>query len=227
MLTWCSPRPRDEPVVSAKPGSCLLWPGNRGRGGGAALIVERTPAYTPGLPIAGEQLPNPQPAQLVKSASPALAANAPPEQSSGGAERRPLKSEVAGSGGQADRDHDQAAVKDPANNANAIPYAWDEQASPKPKEAWWHARAVRVAEAKKRFWRRHLQARVEINRGECFFFVCLPWQTQRIVYQPPRYVNSMRREGAARQRRTGSARRSSPQSPLDQTLQPVSPSALA
>jgi hypothetical protein len=29
---------------------------------------------------------------------------------------------------------------------------------------------------------------VEINRRECFFFVCLPWQTQRIVYQPPRNV---------------------------------------
>jgi hypothetical protein len=164
-------------------------------------------AHTPpGLPgIAGEQLPNPQPAQLVKSASPALAANAPPDQSSDGAERRPSKPEVAGSShvGHANRDDDQAAGKDAANSANAIPYAgqpatvnvlaamqaWrDERARRKSKEAWWHARAVRVAEAKKRFWRRHWQARAEINRGECFFFVCLPWQTQRIVYQPLRNV---------------------------------------
>ena len=155
------------------------------------LTWSERPLTPPGLPgIAAAQLPNPQPAQLVKSASPALAANAPPDQSSGGAERRPLKPEVAGWGhvGHADRDHDQAAVKDPANGANAIPYAWDERASRKLKEAWWHARAVRVAEAKKRFWRRHLQARGEINRGECLFFVCPPWQNQRIVYQPPRNV---------------------------------------
>src|SRR5271169_4762776 len=63
-----------------------------------------TPPALPG--IAGEQLPNPQPAQLVKSASPALAANAPPDQSSGGAERRPSKPELAGSShvGHANRD---------------------------------------------------------------------------------------------------------------------------
>jgi hypothetical protein len=147
-----------------------------------------TPRALPG--IAGELLPNPQPAQLVKTASPALAANAPPDQSSGGAERGPPKPEVASYShvGHANRDDDQAAVRDAANSANAIPYAWDERASRKPKEAWWHARAVRVAEAKKRFWRRHWQARAEINRGECSFFVCLAWQTQRIVYEPPRNV---------------------------------------
>jgi hypothetical protein len=144
----------------------------------------------PALPeIAGEQLPNPQPAQPVKNASLALAANAPPDQSSGGAERRPAKPEVAGSSDarHADLVDDQAAVKDAANTTNAIPYAWEERASPKPKEAWRHTRAVRVAEAKKRFWRPHWQARTEISRA-CFFFVCLPWQTQRIVYQPPRNV---------------------------------------
>jgi hypothetical protein len=145
----------------------------------------------PALPgIVGEQLPNAEPAQLVKSASPALAANAPPDQSSGGTERQPLKPEVAGSShvGHGIRDDDQAAAKDAANSANAIPYAWDERPSLKPNEAWRHTRAVRVAEAKKRFWRRHWQARAEIDRRECFFFVCLPWQTQRIVYQPPRNV---------------------------------------
>jgi hypothetical protein len=145
----------------------------------------------PGLPaIAGEQLPNPQAAQVVKSASPALAANAPPDQSSGGAERRRSKPEVADSSrvGHANRDDDQAAVKDAANTANVIPYMdqvatvnapaamqawWDERASRKPKKAGWHARTVRVAEAKKRFWRRHWHARAEINRGACFLFICL------------------------------------------------------
>jgi hypothetical protein len=144
-----------------------------------------TPPALPG--IAGERLPNPQPAQLAKSASPVFAANAPPDQSSGGAERRSLNPEVAGSS-HADRDDDRAAVKEAANSTNAVPFAWDERASRKPKAVWWHTRAVRVAEAKKRFSRRHWQARAEINRRECFFFVCLPWQTQRIVYEPPRNV---------------------------------------
>src|SRR5437764_490135 len=92
-----------------------------------------TPPALPG--IAGEQLPNPQPAQLAESASPALAANAPSEQSSGGAERPPSNPEVAGSShlGHADRDNDQAAVKDAADSANAIPYAWNERTSRKPK----------------------------------------------------------------------------------------------
>jgi len=139
------------------------------------------PPLLPG--IAREQLQSQPAAQLVKSASPALPANSPLDQSSGGSERRPLQPEVAGSShvGRANRDDDQAAVKDAANSANAIPYAgkmatvnapapmqawWDERASRKPTEAWWHARAVRVAKAKKRFWRRYWQARAEINRGE-------------------------------------------------------------
>jgi hypothetical protein len=33
----------------------------------------------------------------------------------------------------------------------------------------------------------------EIYRGECFFFICLTWQTQRIVYQPPRNIIQMTR----------------------------------
>jgi hypothetical protein len=160
----------------------------------AALTIlswSERPLTPPALPgIAGEQLPNPQPAQLVKSPSPALAANAPPDQSSSGAERGLPKPEVVGSShvGHGNRDDDHAAVKDAANGTSAIPYAWDERASRKPKEAWRHTRAVRVAEAKTRVWRRHWQARAEINRRECFFFVCLPWQTQRIVYQPPRNI---------------------------------------
>jgi hypothetical protein len=146
------------------------------------------PPTPPG--IAGEPLPNPQPAQLVKSAAPALAANPPPDQSSAGAERRPSKPEAAGSShlGYGNRDDDQAVAKDAANSTNAIPYAWDERASRKPKEAWWRTRAVRVAEARRRFSRHHWQARAEINRRKCFFFLCFPWQTQRLVYQPPRNV---------------------------------------
>jgi hypothetical protein len=160
-------------------------------------------ALTPPPGIAREQLPNRPAAQLVESAPPALPASAPPDQSPGGSERPPWKPGVAGPShvGYANRDNDQPAFEDAANGANAIPYAgntatggalaamqawWDERARGKPKEAWSHARAVRVAEAKKRFWRRHLQAPAEINRSVCLFFICLPWQTQRVSYEPPR-----------------------------------------
>ena len=95
------------------------------------------PPLLPG--IAREQLQSQPAAQLVKSASPALPANSPLDQSSGGSERRPLQPEVAGSSHvvHGNRDDDQAAVKDAANSTNAIPYAWDERASRKPKAAWW------------------------------------------------------------------------------------------
>jgi hypothetical protein len=137
--------------------------------------------------------------QLAKSAHPALPiANALPDQNPGGSERRPSTPEVAGSSpiDHANRDSEQAA-EDAANSASAIPYAaipaiatrqarWDEQASREPRQASRHARGVRVAAAKKRFWQRHWQARAEINGGEWCFFACPPWRAQRVFYEPPR-----------------------------------------
>ena len=90
----------------------------------------------PALPgIAGEQLPNPQPAQLVKSPSPALAANVLTRPEFRWSRATALKPEAAGSShvGHGDRDDDQTAVKDAANSTNAIPYAWDERPSQKPR----------------------------------------------------------------------------------------------
>jgi hypothetical protein len=158
----------------------------------------------PPLPeIAHEQLPNHPAAQLVTSVSPTRpVANPPADQSPGGSERPLSKLEGASSSsvGQAIHSDDHPAARDAVNNANAMPYTaqmatvtavatkqtWSgERASRKPREAWWHARAVRVAAAKKRFWRRHWQAGAEV---ECVFFVCLAWQTQRAFYEPPRNV---------------------------------------
>jgi hypothetical protein len=80
--------------------------------------------------------------------------------------------------GYVNRDDDQAAVRDAAYSDSAIPPVarsatnpaistsqarWDERVSRKPEYAGWHARAARVAAAKKRFWRRHWQARGEVN----------------------------------------------------------------
>jgi hypothetical protein len=52
-----------------------------------------------------------------------------------------------------------------------------------------HAQTIRVAAEKKQSWRRHWQDRAEVNSRECFFFVCIPWQTQRVLYEPPHNVN--------------------------------------
>jgi hypothetical protein len=108
-----------------------------------------------------------------KSASPPAlpVAKPPPDQSPGGSEQQPSTSELAGS---VNRHDDQAAVRDAANRDSAIPPVArsatnpaistsqarsDERVSRKREYAWWHALAARVAAAKKRFWRRHWQAR--------------------------------------------------------------------
>jgi hypothetical protein len=146
---------------------------------------DRAPTPPSVSEIAHEQLSNQPPGQLVKSALPALpVAIPPPDQSPGGSERRPSTPEVTSSVGYPNRDNDQPAVRGAANTASTIPYAaqtvtgtslatgpawWDKRASRKPKGAWLHARAGRVAVAKQRFSRRHWQARAEIR---CFFFIC-------------------------------------------------------
>jgi hypothetical protein len=168
---------------------------------------ERAPTTTPPPGIAHEQHPNQPAAQLTKTASPAPAvADHPPDQSRGGSGRLASKPEVAGSSpvGHAGRDNDQAAEKDAANSASGIPYEaqtatvaaaalrqawWDERSGRGPKKLSRHARAVRFAAERKQSWRHHWQARAEFNRGECFFFLCLPWQTRRVSYEPPRNLN--------------------------------------
>jgi len=141
----------------------------------------------PPLPaIARVQFPSQPAEQLVKSASPSVPVTIPTPDP-GGSARPALKPEVSGQSplGQTNRDN-QAAVLDAANSPNATLAAiatrqdWtDEQARRKPKEAWRHAPAVRVAAEKKRYWRRHWQARAEIYSGPCFLFICLP---PRVVY---------------------------------------------
>jgi hypothetical protein len=176
----------------------------------AALMVlswSESALKPPGLPgIAGEQHPNPQPAQLVKSAPPELLVVDPTsDRSSLGSERRHSKPGVANAPlvDQANDGDDQAAARGPSNRASATPHPahaatvgaiatnqawWDERASRKPKEVWWRTSAVRVAAAKKRFWRRHWQPLTEINGGECFHPTCAIRYRQRVFYEPPRYV---------------------------------------
>jgi len=167
---------------------------------------ERAPTPPPLPGIAHEQHPNQPPAQLAKTASPApTIADHPVDQSRDGSGRLASK-EVAGSSpvGHAGRDNDHAAENYAANSASGIPYEaqtatvataavrqawWDERARRKPKKLSRHAWTVRVAAERKQSWRHHWQARAEFDRGECFFFLCLPWQTRPVSYEPPRSQN--------------------------------------
>jgi hypothetical protein len=129
-----------------------------------------------GLPgIAGEELPNPRPAQLVDSASPALpVVNPTSDRNPHGSEERRSNPEVA----SATAVHQEIATS---------PAWWDEQASLKPKEVWWRTSAVPAA-AKKRFWRHRWQPFAQINGRGCFHAACPFWRKRRAFYEPPRNV---------------------------------------
>jgi len=166
-----------------------------------SLSESRLPPPMPG--IAHEQAPEPSAAPPAKSASsPLPVAKPPPDQSPGGSERQPWRPELAGLSG---------AVGDAANSGSAIPPVarsatnqatgtsqalWNERVSRRPEHAR-HARAVRVAAAKKRFWQLHWQARAEDEwcivacrraDGQWCFFGCRTWRAQPVFYERPRNV---------------------------------------
>ena len=151
---------------------------------------------TPG--IAQEQFPKQTAAPAAKSDSPALpVAEPPPDQSPVGSERQPPTPELAGLSG---------AARDAVNSDSAIPPVvpsatdhatntsrarWNERVSRRPEHTSRHARAIRVAAAKKRIWRLHWQARAEDEwcivacrraNGEWCFFGCRAWRAQPVFY---------------------------------------------
>jgi hypothetical protein len=159
---------------------------------------------SPPMPgIAQEQPPKESAAPPTQSAFSVLpVVKAPLDQSPGGSEPQPPTPELAGL---------SSPVRDAANSDSAIPPEarsaanqpigtqglWNERVSRKPEHTWWHARAVRVAAAKKRFWRHHLQARADPEwcflacrraNGEWCFFACRTPQAQPVFYEPPRNV---------------------------------------
>jgi hypothetical protein len=172
-----------------------------------ALALLSWPESVPPPPMPGvayEQPPEQSLAPAAKSDSPALPVAEPAsDQSSGGSERQPPLPELAGSSG---------AIRDPANSDSAIPPVaradtnqatgtsqarWNERVSRRPEHTWRHARAVRVAAAKSRFWRAHWQARAEDEwcivacrraNGEWCFFGCRTWRAQPVFYEPRRNV---------------------------------------
>jgi len=147
--------------------------------------------------IAQEEFSKQSAAPAAKSDSPALpVAEPPPDQSPGGSERQPPTPELAGLNG---------AVRDAVNSDSAIspvvPSAtdhatsmsrarWNERVSRKPEHTSWHARALRVAAAKKAIWRLHWEARAEDEwcivacrraNGEWCFFGCRAWRAQPVL----------------------------------------------
>ena len=184
--------------------SAVAWFGiGMAAAGALALLSWRESVPPPPmLGIAHEQPPKELAAPAAESDSPALpVANPPPDQSPGGSERQPSTPELAGLSG---------AVRDAANSDSAIPPVarsatnqatgtsqarWKDRASRRPEHTWWHARAVRVAAAKKRFWRLHWQARADDEwcivacrraNGEWCFFGCRAWRAQPVFYNVAR-----------------------------------------
>ena len=172
--------------------------------GALALLSLSESVLPPPMPgIAHEQPPEQSAATPAKSASsPLPVAKPPPDQSPGGSERQPSTPELAGLSG---------AVGDAANSDSAIPPVarsatnqatgtsqarWDERVSRIPEHTR-HARAVRVAAAKMRFWQLHWQARAEDEwcivacrraDGQWCFFGCRTWRAQPVFYERPRHV---------------------------------------
>jgi hypothetical protein len=177
--------------------------------GALALLSWRESVPSPPmLGIAYEQPPNQPAAPAAKSDSPALPiANPPPDQSPDGSERQPSTPELAGVSG---------AVRDAANSDSANPPVarsatnqatgtsqarWNERVSRRSEHTQWHARVVRVAEAKKRL---HWQARADDEwcivacrraDGEWCFFACRTWRAQPVSDEPPRSVIRASRSG--------------------------------
>ena len=173
--------------------------------GALALWSWRESVPRPPTPrIAQEEFSKQSAAPAAKSDSLALpVAEPPPVQSPGGSERQPPTPELAGLNG---------AVRDAVNSDIAIPPVvpsttdhatrtsrarWHERLSRRPEHTSWHARAVRVAAAKKPIWRPHWEARAEDEwcivacrraNGEWCFFGCRTWRTQPVFYEPPRNV---------------------------------------
>ena len=161
--------------------------------GALALFSWSESVLPPPMPgIAHEQLPEQSAAPPLKSASSALpVAKPPPDESPGGSERQPWTPQLAGLSG---------AVRDAANSDSASPpvarWATNERVSRRPEHTP-HARVVRVAAAKKRFWRLHWQARAEDEwcivacrraDGQWCFFGCRTWRAQPVFYERPRNV---------------------------------------
>jgi hypothetical protein len=171
--------------------------------GALALWSWRESVPLPPTPrIAQEEYSKQSAALAAKSDFPALpVAEPPPDQSPGGSERQPPTPEPAGLNG---------AVRYPVNSDSAIPPVvlsaidhatstsparWNERVSRRPEHTSRHARALRVAAAKKPIWRLHGQARAEDEwcivacrraNGEWCFFGCRAWRAQPVYYNVTR-----------------------------------------
>jgi hypothetical protein len=178
--------------------------------GAAALLSSPDSVHSPPpmLVIAHEQPPELSSAPAAKSDSTPLPVAGPsPDQSPGGSERQPSAPELPGlSGAVGNRADSGSAIAlvaraDANQAAGTSQVRWSERVSQRPEHTWWHARMVRAAAAKKRFWRLYWQASaydewcfVACRRpsGAWCFFACRGWRTQPVFYEPPRRVPQWR-----------------------------------
>ena len=168
--------------------------------GAVALSSWRESVLPPPMPgIAQEEPPKESAAPPANSALSALpVAQLLLDQSPGGSEPQPATPELAGlSGPMRDAANSDSAIppvaRSVANQSTGTSQAlWNEPVSRKPQHTWWHARAVRVAAAKKRFWRLRWQARAEDEwcivacrraDGRWCFFGCRTWRAQPVIYE--------------------------------------------
>jgi hypothetical protein len=173
--------------------------------GALALSSWSKSVLSPPMPgIAQEQPPEGSAAPPATSAFSALpVAKRPFDQSPGGSEPQPSTPDPAGLSGAVSAAGNSDSVIPPearstTNQTTGTSQAlWNNRVSRRPEHTWWHARAVRVAAAKSRFWRRHWHARADPEwcflacrraDGEWCFFACRTRQAQRVFYEPPRSV---------------------------------------
>jgi hypothetical protein len=172
--------------------------------GTLALLSWSQSVLPPPMPgTAHEQPPGQSATPPAISASSALpVVKPPPDQSPGKSERQPWTPELAGLSGAA-REAANSDIASPpvassaTNQATGTSQArWNERVSRRPEHTR-HARAVRVAAAKERFWRLHWQARADdewcilacrrADGGWCFL-ACRTWRAQPVFYERPRNV---------------------------------------
>jgi hypothetical protein len=173
--------------------------------GALALSSWSESVVSPPMPgIAQEQPPEESSAPPARSAFSALpVAKSPTGQNPGGLVPQPSTPELAGlsGAGRAAANSNSAILPEARSTTNQTTGTsqalWNDRVSRHPEHAWWHARAVRIAAAKSRFWRRHWQARADPEwcflacrraDGEWCFFACRTRQAQRVLYEPPRSV---------------------------------------
>jgi hypothetical protein len=152
-----------------------------GAAAGLAILAWSEPAPPP------SSRPDAGPAELSKPAAPAPLA-------AGSAASLPVTSPTPGRTPAASERPEPPTTPARLSDRDAgwpVPATAQGQPTPAPRashkpEARRHARATRAAVARRQLSARYRPAHRDIDNGVCSFFMCIPWQLQPVVYEPPR-----------------------------------------